>query len=76
VGWRGGKALGCEDSRDERREKLSRVPLHSITTLSSDINLGRAAYGEILNFIWGKLLRGEMFMLILGGLHERQAKII
>jgi hypothetical protein len=30
----------------EQGEKLSRVILHSIGILNSDINLGRAAFGE------------------------------
>jgi hypothetical protein len=39
VGWRRGKTFGCEEGTDERwnREKLSRVPPHSVRTLNLHI---------------------------------------
>jgi hypothetical protein len=60
MGWRGGIY-----------ERWSRVPLHSIKPRVQTLNLGKAAYGEILIFIWGRLLRAKIFMLMLAGLHER-----
>jgi hypothetical protein len=53
----------------EQGEKSSRVPLHSIITQSSDINLVRAAHGKNFDFYMGEATEGEIFMLILGGLH-------
>jgi hypothetical protein len=57
----------------QQGEKMSRVPLHSIKVRVQTLNLGKAAYGEILIFIWGRLLRAKIFMLMLGGLPERHA---
>jgi hypothetical protein len=42
----------------EQGQKLSRVPLHSVTTPSSDVNLGRTAYGESLIFM-GEVTEGN-----------------
>jgi hypothetical protein len=39
---------------------LRRVLLHSIGVLNFDVNLGKAAFGEILMLTWrGKVLLGE-----------------
>jgi hypothetical protein len=43
------------------------------TALNLTLDIGRAAYGGILTLTWGRLLKGEILMLILGGLHERHA---
>jgi hypothetical protein len=37
------------------------------------LNQGKAAYGNILIFYMGEATKGEILMLILGGLHEEQA---
>jgi len=47
--------------------------LHSIRNRNSDVKSWEAAYGEILILKWGGLLNGEMLMLVLGRLHDRQA---
>jgi hypothetical protein len=56
----------------EHGDKLSRVSLHSIipTTPSSDIKPWEGSHGK---FYMGEATERETFMLILGGLHERQA---
>jgi hypothetical protein len=43
----------------EQGEKLSRVPLHSVRIPNYTLNLWRASYGEILIFIWGRLLSAK-----------------
>lgn len=53
-------------------EKLS-SRLHSVRNRNSDVKSWEAAYGEILILKWGGLLNGEMLMLVLGRLHDRQA---
>jgi hypothetical protein len=56
LGWRGDKTFGCEEDIDERwRRERSWAGFHC-TQLEPRIhalNLGRAAYGKILIFIWG-----------------------
>jgi hypothetical protein len=55
----------------ERREKLSRVFLHSIRIFNFYISLGRVAFDGILMLTWGTL--GRKFDVNLGELHERHA---
>jgi hypothetical protein len=55
------------------RKKLSRAHCTQFETQVRTLNSGRAAYGGILILTWGRLLKGEILMLILGGLHERHA---
>jgi hypothetical protein len=55
VGWGGGKTFGCEEGRDEMRSRERNWAGFHCTQLEPRIqilNLGRAAYGEILIFIW------------------------
>jgi hypothetical protein len=78
VGWRGGKTFGCEEGIGETwSSERSWAGFHCIRLepRNHTLNLGRAAYGEILIFIWvgGEATEGEILMLILGGLHERHA---
>jgi hypothetical protein len=40
-------------------KKLSRALLHSIGSFNFNINLGRAAFGEILMSTWGTCFRAE-----------------
>jgi hypothetical protein len=59
----------------EQREKLSRVPLHSVRTPNLHIELRKGSRPISLNFDYymGEATEGEILMLILGGLHERRA---
>jgi hypothetical protein len=41
----------------EQGEELIRVPLHSIRIQNSDINLGKAAFSDILRLAWGNTLQ-------------------
>jgi hypothetical protein len=50
------KARRSEVEEVEQEEKLSRVLLLSIRILNFEVNLGRAAFGEILMLSWGELL--------------------
>jgi hypothetical protein len=43
----------------EQGEELIRVPLHSIRIQNSDINLGKAAFSEILRLAWGNYFTEE-----------------
>jgi hypothetical protein len=43
----------------EQGEKLSRVIMHSFRIFNFDINLGRAAFGEVLMLTWGSYFRAE-----------------
>jgi hypothetical protein len=64
VGWRGRKASGCEDGREEGWiREISGTGLHRIQLQPrvQTLNLERAAYVEILIFIWGRLL-GAKFL--------------
>jgi hypothetical protein len=47
----------------EQGEKLSRVLLHSIGILNFDINLGRAAFGEISVLTWRGVTLGWNFYI-------------
>jgi hypothetical protein len=53
----------------EQEEKFSTDLERRVQTLS----LGRAEYGKILILTCRRLLKGEILLLILGGLHERHA---
>jgi hypothetical protein len=46
-------------------KKLSRGPLHSVRTPSSDIKPREAVCAAILILTWGRLLKGDILMLIL-----------
>jgi hypothetical protein len=59
LGWRGGTTFGCEEGIDERwsRER-SWAGVHCIQLEPRihTLNLERAACGDVLIFIWGRLL--------------------
>jgi hypothetical protein len=55
----------------EQREKMSRVLLHSIGIMSSDVNVGRAEYGEILMLTCGEPQWCEILIFILRELQQR-----
>jgi hypothetical protein len=50
----------------EQGEKFSRVLLRSYTILNFDINLGRAAFGEIFMFTWRGLTLRRYFYVNIG----------
>jgi hypothetical protein len=53
------------------REELRRFLLRTIGSLNFDIIIRSAVFGDILMETRGGLIKGGMFMLIFGGLHER-----
>jgi hypothetical protein len=57
----------------EKGEKLNRVPLHSITTPSSDIKPWEGSIWQNFDIYIGEAIEGEIFKLILGDLHDRHA---
>jgi hypothetical protein len=62
VVWRGGKTFGREECIDERWSRgRSWAGFHctQLEPCNHILNLGRAAYGEILIFIWGRLVRAK-----------------
>jgi hypothetical protein len=55
----------------EQGEKLSRVPLHSVRTPNSYTKPREGSICSNFDIYMGEATEGEIFVLILGGLHER-----
>jgi hypothetical protein len=69
VVWRWSKTFGGVEGRDEKWSKARRWTGPYSTQFETGIqtlNLGRAAYGDILMLTWEKLLMDNILMLILG----------
>jgi hypothetical protein len=56
-----------------KERSLAGAPCTQFETQVQTLDIGRAAYGGILILTWGRLLKGEILTLILGGLHEKHA---
>jgi hypothetical protein len=72
MGWRGGKNFGSEEGREQTLSKDRSWAGSHCTQLElrvQTLNLGRAAYGEILMLTWSRLVQDEILMLVLEGMH-------